>query len=231
VSGLRARATALVELMDDPACDPVKLDATYRQFRVVNRIVSGWRGLYRARIRPLLSPETGFRLLDIGSGGGDIARALADWARIDGMRVHVVAADPDPRAHAFATRAPHPGVEFRRASAAELADAGERFDLVVSNHVLHHLDDLAGFLAECAPLAPRMLHGDIRRSRIALALYTAATLPVAGRSFLYVDGRRSIRRSYTLDELRHAAPPGWQAEAVRPFRLVLSRGFEGEAAR
>lgn len=230
MSGLRVRETALLEEMDDPACDPVKLDATYRQFRVVNRVVSGWRGLYRSRIRPLLSAERELRLLDIGSGGGDIARSLADWARRDGLRVRVVAADPDARAHAFATRAPHPGVEFRRASAAELADAGERFDLVVSNHVLHHLDDLHAFLAECAPLAPRALHGDIRRSPLALALYTAGTLPVAGRSFLYVDGRRSIRRSYTLEELRRAAPSGWRAETVAPFRVLLSRGFDGVGA-
>ncbi len=228
MSGWAVRATALREAMDDPACDPVKLDATYRQFRVVNRVVSGWRGVYRSRIRPLLSSAHDTRLLDIGSGGGDIARAIAGWARRDGLRLQVLAADPDPRAHAFATREPHPGVAYLRASASELAGAGERFDLVVSNHVLHHLEDLGGFLDECAPLAPRQLHGDIRRSRLAFGLYTVATLPVAGRSFLHGDGRASIRRSYTLDELRHAAPPGWHAESVRPFRVLLSRGLGAE---
>lgn len=211
--------------MDDPACDARLLDNTYRLFGPVNRVVSGWRGLYRSRIRPLLDASPTFRLLDIGSGGGDIARSLAAWARRDGLALEVTAADPDRRAHVFAGRMPHPGVELRRAWAAELADAGERFDLVVSNHVLHHLDEVPGFLAESERLAPRALHSDIRRSALAYGLYTVATWPAARRSFLYADGRLSIRRSYTLEELRAVAPAGWCVEAGRPFRVLLSRGM------
>jgi 2-polyprenyl-3-methyl-5-hydroxy-6-metoxy-1,4-benzoquinol methylase len=164
-------------------------------------------------------------LLDLGSGGGDIARSLAGWARRDGLALEVTAADPDERAYAFASAVPHPGVELRRAWASELADAGERFDLVVSNHVLHHLDDVRGFLAESARLAPRALHSDLRRSTLAFALYSAVTWPTARRSFLFTDGRLSIRRSYTPDELQALAPEGWRAESARPFRVLLSRGM------
>ncbi len=222
MSGLRTRATGILEAMDDPACDPRLLENTYRRFRLVNRLVAGWRLLYRHRIRPLLSPSRPFALLDIGSGGADVARALADRARRDGLRLEVTAADPDERAHAFASAAPHPGVALRRASAEQLVDEGARFDLVVSNHVLHHLDELPGFLAACARLAPRALHNDIRRSPAALALYTAAVWPIAAGSFLYGDGCASIRRSYTVAELRAAAPPGWRVEAARPFRVLLT---------
>jgi 2-polyprenyl-3-methyl-5-hydroxy-6-metoxy-1,4-benzoquinol methylase len=225
VSGLRERETRLLEAMDDPACDARLLESTYRLFGPVNRVVSGWRGLYRRRIRPLLGVSRPFRLLDLGSGGGDIARSLAGWARDDGLLLEVTAADPDGRAHAFAQAVPHPGVELRCAWAAELADAGERYDLVVSNHVLHHLDDVRGFLAECERLAPRALHSDIRRSALAYGLYSAATWPWARSSFLYADGRLSIRRSFTLDELRAVAPAGWRVEAGRPFRVLLTRGW------
>ncbi len=225
MSGLDVRETQRLELMDDPDGDLQRLTRTYELFGPMNRVVSGWRGLYRNRIRPLLDPVRPFRLLDLGAGGGDISRALALWARRDGLALAVTAADPDERAHTFAASLPHPGVELRRARGSELADAGERFDLVVSNHVLHHLDTLSGFLAESARLAPRALHSDIRRSRLAYGLYTAATWPWARSSFLYTDGRLSIRRSYTLDELRAAAPSGWHAEAVRPFRLLLTRGW------
>jgi 2-polyprenyl-3-methyl-5-hydroxy-6-metoxy-1,4-benzoquinol methylase len=224
--GLRVRETQLLELMDDPDCDLRRLENTYRLFGPMNRVVSGWRRLYRDRIRPLLvaAEARPFRLLDLGSGGGDIARSLAGWARHDGLPLEVIATDPDARAHAFASAVPHPGVELRQAWASELVAAGERFDLVVSNHVLHHLDDVPGFLAESERLAPRALHSDIRRSSLAFALYSAATWPTARRAFLFSDGRLSIRRSYTAEELQALAPPGWRAEAVRPFRVVLSRG-------
>ena len=55
----------------------------------------------------------------------------------------------------------------------ELADAGERFDVVLSNHVLHHLDGprLGALLADSERLlAPGgvAVHGDIARSPLAL---------------------------------------------------------------
>lgn len=222
---LRVRETRLRELMDDPACDPQLLASTYRLFGPMNRVVSGWGGLYRRRIRGLLHPERPFRLLDLGSGGGDIARSLAGWARRDGLRLAVTAADPDERAHAFASGVPHPDVQLRRLSGAQLADAGERFDLVVSNHVLHHLDALPEFLAESARLAPRALHSDIRRSALGYALYSAAAWPWARGSFLFADGRLSIRRSYTPGELRAVVPAGWHVEAASPFRVLVTRGM------
>ena len=226
MTALRERETEAREWMDDPACDLRLLENTYRQFRVVNRALAGWGGIYRRRIRPLLSAERPFRLLDIGSGGGDVARALAGWARRDGVRLEVTATDPDPRAHDFASRTPDPDVVLLAESTSELVARGERFDLAVSNHVLHHLDDeLPGFLADSEALAPRALHNDIRRSRAALALYTIATRPIASRSFLYDDGRLSIRRSYTADELRAVAPGGWRVEPAEPFRLLLLRGM------
>ena len=88
---LRVRDTQLRELMDDPDCDLAGLRHTYAQFRVVNRLVAGWRRVYRQRIRPLLRTGQTTTLLDIGSGGGDVARTLARWARRDGFALAVTA--------------------------------------------------------------------------------------------------------------------------------------------
>jgi 2-polyprenyl-3-methyl-5-hydroxy-6-metoxy-1,4-benzoquinol methylase len=221
---LRTRAVDAVEEMDRPDCDPARLDRTYAQFAVVNRAVSGWRGIYRQRLRPLLSAETATTLLDIGCGGGDVAVLLSRWAARDGLRLAVTAIDPDLRAAAFAAgRRRRPGVTFRRQTAAELLRDGGRFDVVVSNHVLHHLrpDELAGFLAESAALsAGTVIHNDLRRSAAAFALFAAGALPLRG-SYIRQDGLTSIRRSYTVAELRDAAPPGWTVLPRSPFRNLL----------
>ncbi|OOB90980.1 class I SAM-dependent methyltransferase [Rathayibacter sp. VKM Ac-2630] len=224
---LRHRELEAQELMDDPACDRVLLDATYARFGAVNRLVSGWRGLYRSRLRPLLDEHEPTRLLDIGSGGGDVALALAGWAREDGLRLAITAVDPDERAFAFATARPGtPGVEFRRASSADLVGEGEEFDLVVSNHLLHHLTPqaLASLLEDSERLAPRALHNDIERSRLAYTAYSVATRPLAAGSFLHYDGSLSVRRSYTAAELRAVVPEGWRVERAAPYRLLLTRG-------
>ena len=223
---LSRRDVGLTELMDDPGCDPDALARTYARFGMVNRVVAGWRGVYRSRIRPTLSAERATTLLDIGSGGGDVPLALARWARRDGVRLSVTGIDPDPRATAFAQARPaDPDVRFLAASSADLVAEGNRCDVVTSNHVLHHLDDGAfdALLADSAALAPRALHSDIARGRLAYAAYGPASRLVARGSFVHVDGLRSIRRSFTVPELQEALPAGWRAERAAPHRVLAVR--------
>ncbi|WP_258369018.1 methyltransferase domain-containing protein [Curtobacterium sp. MCPF17_046] len=224
---LSTRAVDLRELMDDPDCDPTTLDRTYRRFAVVNAAVSGWRSVWQTHVVPAL-PATGrARVLDLGCGGGDLARSLSRWARGDGFDLEVVGVDPDPRAIRAAERLSAPGVTFRQQSSAELVAAGERFDVVVSNHVLHHLDDAErdAFLRDSAVLAgSRSVHSDIRRSAAAYRLYAIGSVLVTAGTFIREDGLRSIRRSFTVPELAAALPPGWRAESASPHRVLAVRG-------
>lgn len=224
---LNARDVGLRELMDDPDCDLAGLRHTYAQFRVVNRLVARWGLVYRRRIRPLLTTDQPNTLLDIGSGGGDLARALSRWARRDGFDLAVTAIDPDDRAHAYAVaQEPEAGVTFRRAGSGDLVAEGARFDVVVSNHLLHHLDaeELAGLLADSDRLARRLVvHNDIARSRLAYAAYRVASRPFARRSFIHVDGLRSIRRSYRVGELAEVVTEPWRVTGQCPARVLLLR--------
>jgi 2-polyprenyl-3-methyl-5-hydroxy-6-metoxy-1,4-benzoquinol methylase len=223
---MRQRAVDAVELMDRPDCDARLLDNTYRQFGLVNRLLSGWRKLYVRELRPALVNNTApATLLDIGSGGGDLAYQLAGWARRDGLPLRITGIDPDARAAAFARgRPPLPGVEFRQAHSGDLVREGSSFDFVISNHVLHHLSagELQQLLSDSAVLAGRkVLHNDLRRSPAAYALFFGAALPFR-HSYIRVDGLTSIRRSYTSAELSALAPPGWTVEPAAAFHQLLA---------
>lgn len=223
---LSVRDTELQELMDDPACDARALDRTFRRFAVVNALVSGWRAVWRTHVVPALPPSGRARVLDLGCGGGDLARSLVRWAGSDGFSVEVVGVDPDERAITAARRSATRGVTFRQASSTDLVAAGERFDVVVSNHVLHHLDDTArvAFLADSEQLATgRSLHSDIRRSRQAYRAYALASPLLSAGTFVRVDGLRSIRRSFTVPELQGVLPAGWRAERAAPHRVLAVR--------
>lgn len=264
------RHTDLEEWLDREDADPVRTDNTYRQFPVVNRWIARWPTLYRLHIRPLLDSRTPTRLLDVGCGGGDVARALARWAERDGLQLEVTGIDPDPRAPAFARRegarreatvretamreattpepvartpatreaagrkatipeaaTPEPTaparVSFRRASTSDLVLEGARFDLVVCNHVLHHLAPglIHPFLEELGELATRrVLVSDIERSRLGYLLFSLGTALPFRNSYIRTDGLVSIRRSFTARELREILPPGWRVERLRPWRLL-----------
>ncbi|MRX43612.1 methyltransferase [Agromyces kandeliae] len=223
------------ELMDDPAADPEALERTFHRFGVVNRIVSRPAAVYEEWVRPRLATTHRARLLDIGVGGGDLPHRILQLAERDGLRLEVVAIDPDDRAVSAASRFATSGFRTRVATTADLVAEGETFDVVWSNHVLHHLGaaELGALLADTERLvAPGGIgvHGDIERSRGAYLGFWAATLPFAWNvlagSFIRPDGLTSIRRSHTAPELARAIPRGWRVKRGFPSRLELVWGSE-----
>ncbi|MGX5695848.1 methyltransferase domain-containing protein [Agromyces soli] len=231
---LATRDDDAVERMDDPRCDPAMLARTYARFGPVNRAVSAPYVFYRRWIRPRLSPVWETRLLDVGTGGADLPRLWLRLAAREGLRLSATAIDPDPRALAYAValdeRDPVEGLVLRAVSTSELAARDEHFDLVVSNHVLHHLDGraLGALLADSerlAELGGTAVHADLERGRLAYAAFATATLPfepnVLRGSFIRADGLTSIRRSHTAAELAAVLPGGWRVRRTFPARLEV----------
>jgi len=227
---LSVRAAEAVELMDDPDADLRMLEQTYRRFQLVNAVVSRPGLIYRRDVRPRARGHR-VRILDVGAGGGDLCRSLAARLRRDGLAAQITALDPDERAMRWAeTHDDGAGARYRRERTGDLVAAGEQFDIVLSNHLLHHLgpDEVSALLTESERIvAPGglVVHHDIARSPTAYRLYAAGTAPFAGNllagSFIRTDGLLSIRRSYTVAELADIAPVGWEARQGFPYRVQL----------
>jgi 2-polyprenyl-6-hydroxyphenyl methylase/3-demethylubiquinone-9 3-methyltransferase len=96
-----------------------------------------------------LDSLTGLRILDIGCGAGILSEPLA---RLGG---EVVGADPAvPNIAAAKVHAAGAGlaIDYRATTAEALADAGERFDLVLAMEVVEHVADLGLFVQRCAEM-------------------------------------------------------------------------------
>lgn len=229
---LRFRDADVTERMDDPECDLPTLLRTYGQFPVVNAVVAGWWLTYLTELRPRFTGSQ-HTLLDIGTGGGDVARALVRMARRDGVRLRVTAIDPDPRAAAYVRDLPTvDGVEYRQTTSSTLVEEGATFDFVISNHVIHHLSatELGTVLADSERLASvAVVHSDIRRTRIGYLLFALVTGIFFHRSFVREDGLISIRRSFLAGELRAILPTRWRVRSQPVWRTLAI--FEPAARR
>ena len=91
----------------------------------------------------------GLRCLDIGCGGGILSEPLAR------LGAAVVGADPSERNIAAARRHAAQSaltIDYRATTAEELADAGERFDVVLAMEVVEHVAHLGLFVKRCGEM-------------------------------------------------------------------------------
>ena len=224
---LSSRQPNLVEQMDRKDCDPVKLENTYRQFSVINGLLSNWKRIYRQQIRPFLKDSNKeYSLLDIGFGGGDIPLSISKWAKQDGINLEILAIETDERAYQFANSVSvDPSVTFLKSSSTELVNQQKQFDIVISNHVLHHLDQPSTIriLEEAKALARfKVFFNDIERSDVGYVFFNVLSRPLFWNSYITEDGLTSIKRCYTFRELKEIAPKDWKVERSFPFRLLLT---------
>jgi 2-polyprenyl-6-hydroxyphenyl methylase / 3-demethylubiquinone-9 3-methyltransferase len=102
-----------------------------------------------ARDPKRLDSLAGLRILDIGCGGGILCEPLA--------RLGAEVLGADPSAANIAAAKLHAGeaglaVDYRVTTAEALADAGERFDIVLAMEVVEHVADVNLFVARCAEM-------------------------------------------------------------------------------
>ena len=101
--------------------------------------------------RDLVSPHAlkGLRILDIGCGGGLLSEPMAR------LGAEVVGADPAPRNIPVAQiHAAQSGlaIDYRLTTAEALAEAGERFEVVLNMEVVEHVPDPQSYLTACQTL-------------------------------------------------------------------------------
>ena len=221
------RAADLIELMDAPDVDVDILHRTYERFRLVNRLVARWDSTYAEHIRPLFKSGQTIRILDVGCGAGDVALYLRKRCLKDGFAPEIMLIDPSEHAEAYFKTHPLPnGVRYARTTSSELVASGAKFDLVISNHLLHHLreTDVVSVLGDCLRLdTRRVIFSDLDRNVFALGLFSIFAWPISFGTFIHTDGLRSIRRSYLRQELIDLLPGGWCVHRQFPFRLLVMR--------
>lgn len=222
---LKERKEYLTEKMDQPDCDSELLFNTYRQFTTINRLISGWQRIYKNHIRPLFQyPSKTYSLLDIGCGGGDIIKLIDRLAKKDGVELQITGIEPDKRAIQFLSDQEwSENISFIKTTSNELIQKNRSFDIVISNHLMHHLKkpELRMMCKDAEKLAnQKIVFSDIERSDIGYASFKIAATPLFRNSFIVEDGLTSIKRSFRRDELQKALPNGWEVQRQIPFRLL-----------
>lgn len=199
------------ELMDDLTLASDDLRQNLKELEIINRWLGGHavvrQGLNQLNSHRFLTsfPKSKLKIADLGSGGGDTLRMVAQWARKRKLKVELVGID----ANAFmldysaGLSQEYPEISYRQADVFSAAFAQEQFDIVICSLFLHHFTDeaLATLLAQLSgQVRLAVLINDLHRH--VLAYYAIKGLTqIFSRSYLVKnDAPLSVRRAFTTTD-------------------------------
>lgn len=192
------------ELLDDPRADPDLVLASLANIARSNSLFGGRAaacfGL--ARLASALPAGTRLTLLDLGTGAGDIPRAMERWAARHGITLMPIGLD---RSRVAARMARDAGVPSIVGCLGALPVASRSVDFVVMSQVAHHLTARAvvALLRDASRVARLgVVLSDLRRSRAAAMAFGAAAAVLRFDAATRHDGVVSVRRGYHPAELR-----------------------------
>jgi SAM-dependent methyltransferase len=228
------RRAELEEQMDGP-CSYEELRDCLRDLASLNRLLLAHRPILQwltrmAASRPAVRP---LRIVDVGSGYGDMLRRIERWAARHDVAVELTGVDINPNALRSAREATPAGSRIRwiLGDVTTCAELGE-VDLVTSCGVMHHLTE-----AEIVSLlrwAERNTRVgwflcDLHRKPMPYRIFDVMTRFGRWHRFIRQDGLASIRRSFLAEDWeRMCAAAGLDASVVtiaeyKPARLCVER--------
>lgn len=220
----------LPEMMDADDLAPATYAAVIAELARVNTITMA-RPPTLAWLDVATRGMTGFSLVDIGFGHGDMLRAIAKWAKKRGLEARLTGVDLNPKSAPVAAAATDPALGIRYVTG-DASGLGFAPDFIVSSLVSHHMDDaeLVGFLRWMEATATRgWFINDLHRNRIAWAGFRLIAGLFRWHPIVRHDGALSVRRAFVRgdwDRLLAAAGLAQPPVAVRwhmPFRWGVGR--------
>lgn len=236
----RHRATES-EIIDDMSLDAVEMDRVLANLAVINRYLGGYSTTVRAFERLVPSGDSVIRVLDVGAGGGDMARRLIDWGRAHEREVRVVTCDLNFAAAAFAARslAGTMAATVVQSDVLALPFREQSFDVVMCSLFAHHFPTpvVARFLVAMHAISKcGVILNDLHRHPLAFAGIWVLTRLLPASPIVRNDGPLSVRRAFVredLAELERLSGLRFRVKWCWAFRwqVVIHREARVEAGR
>lgn len=220
------------EIMDTPGLDRAEHEGALRGLGRINLFSRSVSILWKPIARNARAyPGRKLRVLDLASGGGDVARGLARRAKAAGLPVEVHGADLSEQAINFASeRAQSEGLNVRFFALDAITDTlPTDYDVLTCTLFLHHLsnEDASKLLGKMAASARKMvLVDDLIRSQLGYTLAWTGCRLLSRSKMVHHDGPASVLSAFQVKEVRAMAEAeGLSGATIRthwPERFLLS---------
>lgn len=226
MADLSERSTQ-AEWMDSEEVPYEVFDQCLRDIARINRLTLAYRPtlnfLERVRRR---YPDRPLHLLDAGSGGGDMVRVMAQWAKKRRVTLHLTGVDLNP----FAARSAHSatrvedGITYQTCNIFDVPE-DQPIDLITSSLFAHHLshEELVAFIAWMERRATLgWCINDLHRHRVAYHVIKHAAPFLSRNHLIRHDAPLSVARAFTRSDWASLAPDA-ELRWWFPFRWTVAR--------
>lgn len=222
------------ELMDTQDCGFESFRDCLADIAKVNRLTLAYRPTLEFLDRVAGQPANiarPLRVLDVGSGYGDMLRQVDRWARARGLETELIGLDLNPWA-ARAAQEATPEDRPIRWLTGDAFDFDEPVDVVISSLFAHHLDDqnLVRLLSWKEARARRgWFINDLTRARFAYYGFALLARLMRWHPFVRHDGPVSVARAFRVSDWRRLVQEaGLKLDELDvaprfPYRLCVAR--------
>ena len=192
--------------MDDLTLSGEELRRNLAELEVINNWLGGHKVVLDA-LEQLQVPENyTLRIADIGCGGGDTLKSIANWARRRSIKVELEGIDANDFMVQYARRhcADFPEVSIAQYNVFSEAFAAQKYDVIVCSLFCHHFTDaqlvqLFNQLYNQASMA--VIINDLHRHWLAYYSIKYITAAFSGSRLVKNDAPLSVWRAFKREEL------------------------------
>ena len=195
------------EIMDDLSLEGPLLRDTLDKLATINKFLGG-NNVTLNGLKVLLknhSKDKPIIIIDLGCGGGDVLRDIAQWGRKKGYIFKLIGIDANADAvyYAQTLSKKYPELSFKQCDIFSEDFQKLNFDIALATLFFHHFkeSELICFTEQLVKKAKLgVVVNDLHRNRLAYYLYKLITIPI-NNEMIVRDGLTSVLRGFKRKDL------------------------------
>lgn len=196
-----------IEIMDNLECSGEVVDQTLRELEFINRWLGG-NAVTLEGIKQLTKGQKkkAWSIADLGCGGGDMLKLLADWGRRNNLTLKLTGIDANPHIIDFARSncKAYPEISFEALDIFSMEFQQRNYDIIMGTLFYHHFahDVLVDFFSKLKHQSRRgLVINDIHRHWLAFHSIRLLTKFFSKSAMVKFDAPLSVLRAFTKQEL------------------------------
>lgn len=199
-----SQRSLLPEKMDQPGVAESEIHQALEELETINKLLGGYHVIFNA-LEQLDWSAQPVTIMDLGCGGGDMLRAIAQWAEKIKRKVNLTGVDMNPVMIDFAKKksSAFPNIHFLTLNIFDDTLMELKADVTMNSLFCHHFsnEELVDLLTRMHKLSGRaVIINDIHRHWFAYYSIKIITWLFSKTYLVKYDGPLSVARSLTREE-------------------------------